>query len=456
MSLKKRLVRGGASMLALRIYSMILMLALNGCLARWMSKEQFASYLVGSNLIILISLIGMTGINQSMIRIVAGKSDRDVSSANLIRRCIMTAGGFSIVVTVVFAVLLRTSLGSWLECDPQIVIAVLVCSLLVSAHKLLATSLRSVHAIAASSVLEGRSGGPLANTAFFPIVAIFAFGLLNAPRTFYAFAIALAITLPVGIGFLRHAIRNSLHNPDGNSRNAEDGVEVQSVFLFSVPFLFSQVLTYFATEFDVLLAQAYTDPDSTAIFGSSRRLVLQLLAPMQIITASVASSIAQLYAARDRDGLQKMLRYSATLGFAVTAPTLLLGAYFAGPILAIVFGEAYRSGSSIFAIFAVGQIAMAFTGQCGNLLSLSGRMKYLLIQKTTFAIALVIIGSWAAKQHGIVGLAVATTVVIGTQNIVMWAAARYLVGYWTHPNLLFRKPIVADNDSAMEKDSSHR
>lgn len=446
MSIKKRLLKGGMSMLALRAFSILLMLALNACLTRWMTPAEMASYLAGMNLLIFMSLLGMAGLNQSMLRFISGKKSNEVSYRSLLLRSWGAAATFSVVVTIVFSVLLRGQLGSWLNIDPQLILSMLVCSLLLSAHKLMSASLRSVHAIASSSLIEGRSGGPLANIVYFPIVGVFAFGGLTALQSFWAFAIAMVLTIPVGVWMTLQALKAAdAESADREEKSGENelGAEANNILAFSAPFLLSQVLMYFAGEFDVLLAKAYVLDGDTALFGSARRLILQMLAPVQIVTASVGSTIAELYARDAKEDLQKVLRYTATVACAVTFPLLLLCVAFPGFILGTIFGPFYSGGATVFAIMACGQMVNTITGQCGALLMLSGRTHVVLTTRAIAAVALILVGIWAVQNYGIVGLATATSCVVAMQNIVFWLLAKVLVGHWTHPTLKLRKPAIS-------------
>jgi hypothetical protein len=54
------------------------------------------------------------------------------------------------------------------------------------------------------------------------------------------------------------------------------------------------------------------------------------------------------------------------------------------------------------------------------------------------ALAMVALGTWAASAYGIVGLALASTLVVASHSIVIWVLARKLVGVWTHPTYSLR------------------
>ncbi len=68
---RRRILQGSVSQLFIRVYSLLLQLVLNGVVARAMSQEQFAQWLVATNLILIVSLVAMGGMNQAIVNVVA-------------------------------------------------------------------------------------------------------------------------------------------------------------------------------------------------------------------------------------------------------------------------------------------------------------------------------------------------------------------------------------------------
>jgi len=260
-------------------------------------------------------------------------------------------------------------------------------------------------------------------------------GGLTAVKAFWAFAVALAITVPIGLWILWRALRISTEiNTKLKTPSWDHNDNSPNLFLFSLPFLIAQILSYFVAEFDVLLAKAYTTPQDTALFGLARRLIAQMNMPMQILVVSIGSTIAELNANNRREDLQQLLRYTATLACS-TIPMLLIGAIFSKTILGVLFGSFYRDGATVFSIMAIGQAINCLTGLCGTLLMLCGRAKGVLVVSSVGTVVIVLLGSYMAKWYGIQGLAWSTASVVIFQNFVMWIMARSMLGYWTHPTL---------------------
>lgn len=442
-SLKRRLLRGSTLLVATRLYTLVLVIGINGFLARWMSKAELAQYLVSISIAVLMSVIGMAGINQSMLRFVAGNEETNRSSKSVLLACWRDAALFSVFSSIVVGFLLYRLLSDWLEIREVMLAPILVTSVLLSAHQLFAVSLRSLHQIGASGLIEGYSGGPIAKTVFLSLAPIAIPKSATAMLVMWLYAAALLATLPVAAWLLSRSLRTLERRDPAPETALPESSPNRSILLHSLPFLGNQILVYFATEFDVIIAKATTSPEATALYGNARRLAAQMVAPFQLLTVSVASSIAELHAAGDRSRLQKLLSYSSTIGAVTVVPILTLGVVFAPEVLTLVFGESYRAASAVFSILLLGQVANCLSGQSGVLLTLCGQTTYLFLQRAVFAVALIAAGYWAGSQFGISGIAVTSALVVAMQNLSMWIAARLRLGYWTQPFYSFTTAMKA-------------
>ena len=120
---------------------------------------------------------------------------------------------------------------------------------------------------------------------------------------------------------------------------------------------------------------------------------------------------------------------------------------FGGPVLELLFGPFFRQAALPLSILGVGQLFLVCAGGSGCALEMTGHQMGSLIVNLMAALGLAIMGTWAARHFGIVGLAVASSSVITAQSLGMWLLARKLVGVWTHP---FLRPWRSIEMSAAE------
>jgi O-antigen/teichoic acid export membrane protein len=414
---------------------MLIMLAVSAVAARSMMPDEFGLFLAGTNIVVLLSLVGMAGLNQSLIPLIAGQTGSTQSRSKLLIRCLHLTLAVSGIVSLVFAFSLSSTTRDWLGCDYSLIQVMIVCALLVSAHKLLSASLRSLHWIANSGLLEGRMGGPVANSVFLILLLTLFRRDRTAADSLWMFVVSMAVTLPLGFWLLRRALHTTKPISLDDTGTSDEYSGHQHLFWFSLPFMLTQILAFFSTDWCILLAKFFTSGDSTALFGGAMRITQQILAPMQILTLSIGSSIAELQRQGRSQQLQSVLAKSAILGCAATIPALLVCVSFPGPVMHSLYGDFYRSGAPLLALLCLGQAVNCWTGQCGYLLMFTGWSKTVLAIRTVFALSLVALGSWAAKEDGVWGLTVVVTAVAAAENITLWLLARGLTGYWTHASM---------------------
>jgi O-antigen/teichoic acid export membrane protein len=180
--------------------------------------------------------------------------------------------------------------------------------------------------------------------------------------------------------------------------------------------------------------------DQLALYGAARRLVLLVTLPVQMLNLTVISAIAELHGQGRRAELQKVLRGAATFAAVPSIAAIVVLIIWGGPILQILFGPYFRDAAMPLGILGLGQLFLVCAGSCGCALEMTGHQMVSLIVNLISAVALGVVGTFAAQRFGIMGLAVASASVIGLQSVTLWLLARRIVGVWTHPTLSVLTP----------------
>lgn len=405
-----------------------------------MELDEFGAFLISTNLVFFISLVGMWGLNQSLIRLVSG---RNVSTTlNQLSQLIRNAWKIAVVIgfltSLLFGLILISPIGKWLEVDLRHIVPILVCSLLLSAHRILSTLLRSVHAAGMSGLLDGRTGGPLVYTLFLALAAKAASTNFTAVQALWGFAACLLIPLPLAWFMWQMAWKNAAKK-FSNEETAltpqllPNELTLVQVYVLSLPYLLTQVTAYFGGEFDVWIANAYSSADDTALFASAKRLIFQTQLPLQVFALTASASIAEFYAKGDMLSLKRMLRKTANILCGMTLPVLFVCTIFPGFVMGLVFGAKFTAGATVFAILTVGQYFNCLSGQAGQVLLLSGNSRIPLVINTLSAVFTLIVGVFAASNFGIIGLAISSTTVTSVTFLSLWFFAKTKVGVWTNP-----------------------
>jgi O-antigen/teichoic acid export membrane protein len=411
---------------------------LNIVLARWLSHEDFGSYLLLTSALGFASVMAMFGLGAALVRFVCESLGRgDVERARHSLRLALSVAAVTIVAVAVAAgAALAYGNDSTLQlpASPWLVPIVVASLVMLAALQLLAEGCRSLQEMRLATLFSGgQTGGLLSNILFLVLIAA-AVGL-SRPDFLTALvlnAVAMAVCVPAAVAGLAWATRARLGAPRADA--SESRVSLRPLVAFSGSMLAVQLLTLFTTQADLWIAGVWCQHDQLALYGAARRLMLLVSLPVQMLNLSVVASVAELHGQRRRE-LERLLRRSATLAAAPSVVAIVLLMLCGGPILELLFGPYFREAALPLAILGVGQLVLVAVGSCGCALEMSGNHYVSLAVNLLASVALVVVGVWAARHFGILGLAIGSASVIALQSISLWLLARRLAGVWTHPTL---------------------
>jgi len=103
----------------------------------------------------------------------------------------------------------------------------------------------------------------------------------------------------------------------------------------------------------------------------------------------------------------------------------------------LIFGDYYRSGGTVLIILSLGQAVNVYVGSCGYTLIMMGQQRILLVIAIISAAVSVCCGLLWVQTWGATGVAVATTLGVSLQQILMLCLVRYQCGIWTHAGIRF-------------------
>ncbi|MEX0677387.1 MAG: oligosaccharide flippase family protein [Pirellulales bacterium] len=437
--LRRRLPVGGAWVVLGRVLGVGVTTLVNVAFARWLSPEDFGSFVLLSSVLAMASLLAMLGLNAALVRFVAESvGQRDLDRARRSVRLVMAVAAVSITsVTCLAAVGLSyfgtTILG--LPNVPGIVPMAVTSVVLLALLQLIAEGCRGLHEMRLASLFSGgQTGGLLSNVLFLLLIA----GAVAAGKPSLSTAVALnvaamSISLPVAIFGFAWAARTRL-GPPAPKRSA-GSLAVAHLLRFSVSMLTIQLLVFATTQSDLWIAGIWCPRNELALYGAARRLTLLVALPLQMLNLTVISSIAELHGQHRHRDLEQMLRRAALLAALPSVVASVVLIVWGGPVLELLFGSFFRQAALPLGILGVGQLFLVAAGSCGCLLEMTGNQTGSLLVNLATALALAVVGTWAARQFGILGLAVASTSIIAAQSITLWLLAKRIVGVWTHPTL---------------------
>jgi O-antigen/teichoic acid export membrane protein len=216
---------------------------------------------------------------------------------------------------------------------------------------------------------------------------------------------------------------------------------LKGYFRLSIPLFFVGLSYLLLGQMDIIMLGHFVSEKEVGVYSVAVRISAFVIVGLEIVLPIVAPLFSQLGETRDAHSTAALFRAvtkwvcnSALIIFALIA-------VFRVEILN-VFGKGFASGATVLLILSAGQLVNAVSGPCGQLLAMTGKQKWevvntILIVALNFVLCLVLI-----PRMGTMGAAVATGLSISVINIVKLAEIYFAYGF--HPyNARYIKGVVA-------------
>jgi O-antigen/teichoic acid export membrane protein len=180
---------------------------------------------------------------------------------------------------------------------------------------------------------------------------------------------------------------------------------------------------------------AFRSQEEVAVYGAAARLVALISMPLLITNLVLPPIIAEMYVEGKTARLERTLRSFSTL---CGIPSLLLLTAFVllgGPILGLVYGSYYQSGTMVLVLLSAGKLAAVWTGSCGAVLQFTGHQKSMLWINLLISPLFIIGALLVVREYGPIGVASMTAAVTILQNVALVLVAKRKTGMWTHVSL---------------------
>lgn len=433
-----RYLRGGFWVLIGRVLGIGTTLLSNVVMARLMAPSDFGEFLLIVSIVSFASAVAMFGINHVMVRIL-GES-LGLADPNRTRQAFRigaAVAGTSIVAVGLIAPIVLHFVLSQEHLGVVALVSISIAIMLIAWQQVAGESLRGLHEQRFANLLSGgQISGPLTAlllTLF--VVVLSSFRPLAFSDTLWLMNGSLVITLIFAMYCLRTTAADRLLGMEGGQSQCKSPLTVREVILLAAPLMGMQVLAFATTQSDVWIAGIFCGADSVALYGVARRMAIAVGMLPQVAGMAMIAPIATLNAQGRLAEMQRLLQKSASFAALPAIAICLIFIAFGGTILEGLFGPFYRQAASVLAILALGQIAVAWGGSCGYVLTMTGHQVVALLINLATAGVLLAVGTWASTRFNMVGLAWVSTIIVTSQTLAMWVLVRRLVGVWTHGSL---------------------
>lgn len=421
--LKNKILWGGFWATLIKSLSLPLNLILASLLAKSLSPADIAYYYLAFSLVSAASLVGMLGMDQTMVRIVASAMavENYVAAKNTIILAFAWSGIGSLTIAI-FIIFFGSNLGL----TENLLFSVALWVVTQTIQNVLAEGFRSLHDIRFATLFQNKI---LINAIL--IIILLYFGQsskINLETIILLIATVSGAVVILGIILLWVKVKKD-HYPNSFVQQTNP-VDVLNEAL---PILGINLLNTLKTQIGIWVIAAFLSTTDLALYGSAIRLVSIIAIPLiTIVNAMVPPIIAELFAQNQLAKLEKTVRKLAT--FATIAASILTIIFLLGgeSILGFIFGDFYKDAKLILVILSLGQLFDTASGSCGLVLIMTGHQKSLLRITAFSAIITISITFVAILLWGLVGSAWASTLGIILSNILIIFTVNRKLGIRTY------------------------
>lgn len=421
---KKKTVIIAVKALTLRVISAIFLLLFFMFVTRNLTQDQSGVFFLSFVFISIISAVGSLGLNRIVARIIAGHSHNEEKCIRqyVIGR-VLSWVLFSSVVLAILVYLLSDILAGYVFSKVELggVLSVMSLSIVPITLYLLLGNILEGLGKPLSAIFTLNLFSPLGSL-LIGIVFFAFFGVDNNIQVAWFFLGGSIITLALGSVFVYQAIgdKNMLKGSDIIYYNNRQIIDA------ALPMLVVLLMSHAIRWSSQIATGVWLPASDVASISVATRIAASIGLVLQAISRIVSPRFAYLHKNKRSKEIWPALMYSLHLSLLFSLPIIIIIISFSKFFMSL-FGAVYSEYWYILVILSIGYFINAVTGPVAQLLVMVEKEK-LLRNITIFSGAGAIILSLALTPlYGILGAAIAATIVLITQNIILlfWVKKLY-------------------------------
>lgn len=411
-SLRGRLMQSILGSTGLKAVQLVLGTAVTILLARALGPEEYGVYAFALSLVTLLAIPAQMGLPTLVVREVAKYQAQE--RWNLLRGLLLRANQAVLVLSLLIGFAAAVVAWALARQATETQFATFAWALLLL--PLLALGdLRGAALRGLRRVVQGQVPERLLRPGLLILLSglvVLSRGELTAPSAMALHALAAAVAFLVGAVLLLRALPSE-------TRKAAPSYASATWLRSVLPLSFLAGMQVINSQLDLVMLGFLGSKEEVGTY----RVVVQgaTLVGFTLAAANVvlAPHIAQLHAAGDRIRLQYMVTRGAQFVLLTALPVAGAFIVFGGPILALVFGGAYRAGDAALAILCLGQLVNAGAGSVALILNMTGYERDTAVGVATAALANFIFNLILIPRFGMEGAAAATALSLAAWNVLL-------------------------------------
>lgn len=404
-NMHKKLVRGGAWVLLGQAGTAISQVVIAILLARALTPHDYGVFQVIQRIATFCAVISSFGMSWAIVRVVAEALSRGdhLLAVRQVKIILGVVVLFAIFICLVYLVIGAAIGRSYLHLDlsgEEYIVIILI--FLTALQQVLPEGFRGMYNFRLASLF----GGPAVNIVFLAeIVILLLFREGGLKSILWACVAATGFVVITSWFYLQRSLADLPMAGEGDKRKflVIAGEHIRA----GISFTATNLLNFTLNQADVWIVASLYSASEAAFYAAASRLAFLMSAPAMLANGILRPTMVALWSAGEKSKLQSILRTTSTGSVLLTIIPLVLLAVYGGDIMAIAFGEGYRSGGEILFIISLGWFSLLLVGPAGTLMMLTGKQTQYLCCTLVSGLAFVIAALLLPKYFSVAGVAIA-------------------------------------------------
>lgn len=394
-----------------RAFAAVLTILISYVVTKTLGIQESGLFFLANSMLMILSTFGCLGMRDSFVRLISGfSSDGDYAASGGIFKLGIIASFLVCLITSLILYFFSEILAEKIFKNPSTssLIEIISCILIpFTILQLIGSAFQGRQQFLRSLFFKNIS----VNLIFF-IAMVIAFYMsyeIDAVKSLKIFLYAALVTFSLGL---------TLWLKQNYSLEKQNFIVVSELKASAVPLWISSMMVICIEWFGILFSGAYFPPEEVALLAISQRLALSISFLLVIVNFVVAPMFASSYKSGNLSALRSTsLACSRVLVFCAI-PIVFVFFIYADQILSL-FGDEYKSAKHLLRILVIGQFVNLCCGSVANLLSMTGKEKY--VRNAILTTGLLCIGTTIilVPVYGVIGAAIATCISVVIQNFIM-------------------------------------
>jgi O-antigen/teichoic acid export membrane protein len=211
-------------------------------------------------------------------------------------------------------------------------------------------------------------------------------------------------------------------------------IKTYPLVIDSLPYFGMSLLSILMASVPLWMVSGLVGKTEAGLYGASIQLTFLISFFLGINNQITPHALASLFAANEKDRLEKILRTTAGWGVMLALPAVFILTLCGAFTLGLVYGPAYREAHITLIFLTLGQFVNATAGSPGLMLQMSGKQTLLLLSTSFWVIFNIGTGIFLVRDWGMNGIAAAHCFALIGHNLTMVYVVHNQFGVKTYPD----------------------